>query len=99
MDSVIKVTTSDFHEKVNKEGKAALFFVADDDPVTGKSWCPDTVQAAETIKTSIPQLQAKGYQVFYCEVGDKDTWKNPENPARNSNWIPITGVPTLILAS
>lgn len=43
MDSVIKVTTLDFHEKVNKEGKAAVFFVADDDPETGKSWCPDTV--------------------------------------------------------
>lgn len=68
------MTTSDYHEKVNKEGKAALIFVADIDPETGVSWCPDCAASDDSIKNHIiPKLEQKGYKVFYCLVGNKET--------------------------
>ncbi|CAD8127396.1 unnamed protein product [Paramecium sonneborni] len=98
MEQVIQVTTSDYSEKVNKEGKAALIFVGDVLAETGQSWCSDTVEAEPTIKNyAIPQLQQKGYTVYWCWAGDKETWKDQNNPARVSQWIQIKSIPTLLL--
>jgi hypothetical protein len=37
------VTTSNYSQIVNKEGKAAIIFVGNPLEETGKSWCPDCV--------------------------------------------------------
>ncbi|CAD8128096.1 unnamed protein product [Paramecium sonneborni] len=98
MQQVIQVTTSNYCEKVNKEGKAALIFVGDILDLTGQSWCSDTVEAEPIIKNyAIPELQQRGYQIYWCWGGDKETWYDQNNPARNSQWIKIREVPTLLL--
>ncbi|CAD8211862.1 unnamed protein product [Paramecium pentaurelia] len=89
MDQVIQVTTSNYSEKVNKEGKAALIFVGDILAETGQSWCSDTVEAEPTIKNyAIPQLLQKAYTIYWCWAGDKETI---------SDWIQIKSIPTLLL--
>lgn len=58
MDAVISVTPGNYHEKCNKEGKAALVFVGDPEKETGVSWCPDCAKADAPLKEKIiPALQ------------------------------------------
>ena len=72
MEGIISITTSNYHEVVKKEGKAALIFVGDPDAETGVSWCCDCADAEPIIKSKIiPVLTANGYTIYYCLVGDK----------------------------
>lgn len=72
MEGIISITTSNYHEIVKKEGKAALIFVGDPEIETGISWCSDCAEAEPIIKSKIiPILNTNGYTIYYCLVGDK----------------------------
>ncbi|XP_059651813.1 thioredoxin-like protein Clot [Cornus florida] len=72
-----------------------IVFLADKDPSTSLSWCPDCVRAEPVI---YKKLEASPYNVaLLCAyVGDRPTWRNPLHPWRADSKFKLTGVPTLI---
>ena len=72
--------------------------LADIDPATGKNWCSDCVKAEPYIEQfAKPLAIKKGIDLWTVVVGDRDTWKNPQNPLRTNPNIKLNGVPTLLL--
>ncbi|XP_065876038.1 thioredoxin-like protein Clot [Euphorbia lathyris] len=76
--------------------KASLIlFLADIDSSTNLSWCPDCVRAEPVI---YKKLEASSDEIVLLRtyVGDRPTWRNPQNPLRIDSVFKLTGVPTLI---
>ena len=61
---------------------------------TGKSWCPDCVAAEPVIEKALKDLDDAVF--VYCHVGDRPTWKDPQNVFRTDPKLRLTGVPTLV---
>jgi len=62
----------------------------------GKSWCPDCVRSDEVLTEVLKEIEEKkllnrDVELITCFVGDRPTWKDPENPARR---VGITSIPT-----
>lgn len=68
-----------------------LAFIADHDPATGRSWCPDCVKAEGPIRAA---AAAAGAPLLTAYVGDRATWRDPGHPLREE--LRLTGVPTLL---
>ena len=65
------------------------------DPATGKSWCPDCVKADPVVEKCKEELPT--HDVFItCVVGDRPTWKDPNNEFRVDSEFLLKGVPTLM---
>ncbi|CAD8114730.1 unnamed protein product [Paramecium primaurelia] len=89
MDQVIQVTTSNYSEKPQYLLETFQLKLVNHDA---------QIEAEPTIKNyAIPQLLQKAYTIYWCWAGDKETWKDPNNPARISDWIQIKSIPTLLL--
>ncbi|KAI9225988.1 MAG: hypothetical protein DHS80DRAFT_33179 [Piptocephalis tieghemiana] len=73
-----------------------ILFYADIDPDTGKSWCPDCVEAVEPIQSSLAKNEAIS-KMLLCPVGFKSTWRDPAHYYRSLPGLQLTGVPTLTL--
>ncbi|KAK8707218.1 hypothetical protein V6N13_058281 [Hibiscus sabdariffa] len=73
-----------------------ILFLADKDPSTSLSWCPDCVRAEPVI---YKKLEATAWDVALLRayVGDRPTWRNPQHPWRVDSTFKLTGVPTLVL--
>ncbi|KAK8683052.1 hypothetical protein V6N13_039122 [Hibiscus sabdariffa] len=73
-----------------------ILFLADKDPSTSLSWCPDCVRAEPVI---YKKLEATAWDVVLLRayVGDRPTWRNPQHPWRVDSTFKLTGVPTLVL--
>lgn len=73
-----------------------LLFVANDDPETKKSWCPECVVSKPTIDKTLEQFQFNDQLVLVkVEVGLRDEWKREDNPYRLHE-VKVNCVPTLI---
>ncbi|XP_074591963.1 thioredoxin-like protein Clot [Curcuma longa] len=72
-----------------------LLFLADKDPSTKLSWCPDCNVAEPVI---YKKLEASNSNVVLLRayVGDRPTWRNPSHPWRVDPRFKVKGVPTLI---
>ncbi|KAF9997047.1 Thioredoxin domain-containing protein 17, partial [Modicella reniformis] len=70
-----------------------LYFYASTDPATGVSWCPDCVTSDPIVKSHFAQLD--NTVLIDVPVGDRPTWKNPNNTYRHSEYK-INSVPTLL---
>jgi len=93
--------TSRFDEELKKlqeEHKDAtlfLYFVAGEDPETGKSWCPDCADAAPVVK----EAAEKATNVIFveCPVGEPAGYRNrPEHVYRKHEQIQLQRIPTLV---
>ncbi|XP_065011396.1 thioredoxin-like protein Clot [Musa acuminata AAA Group] len=72
-----------------------LLFLADKDPSTNRSWCPDCNVAEPII---YEKLEASNINLVLLRayVGDRPTWRNPSHPWRVDPRFKLMGVPTLI---
>eukprot|EP00331_Platyophrya_macrostoma_P029215 CAMPEP_0176437498 /NCGR_PEP_ID=MMETSP0127-20121128/18665_1 /TAXON_ID=938130 /ORGANISM="Platyophrya macrostoma, Strain WH" /LENGTH=83 /DNA_ID=CAMNT_0017821151 /DNA_START=39 /DNA_END=286 /DNA_ORIENTATION=+ len=49
----------------------------------GVNWCGDCVEADPHInKVLVPLCKEKDVPIYYVEVGDRPTWKDPNHPLR-----------------
>ena len=99
---VLEATVSSFDvvfEKFRSEApqnKANLIlFLADNDPATSLSWCPDCVRAEPVIYKKL-EASPDDIALLRAYVGDRPTWRNPQHPWRVDPRFKLTGVPTLI---
>ncbi|XP_073307348.1 thioredoxin-like protein Clot [Primulina huaijiensis] len=99
---VLDATISTFEgvlEKFRSEGannKANLIlFLADKDPSTNLSWCPDCVRAEPVIYKKLEE-SSDNVVLLRAYVGDRPTWRNPHHPWRTDSRFKLKGVPTLI---
>ncbi|CAN1827692.1 Thioredoxin-like protein Clot [Linum perenne] len=99
---IVDATVTNFNEVFEKfKAESSNFksnlvlFLADNDPSTNLSWCPDCVRAEPVIHK---KLEASGDDVALLRayVGDRPTWRNPHHPLRVDPKLKLTGVPTLI---
>ncbi|XP_021280246.1 thioredoxin-like protein Clot [Herrania umbratica] len=72
-----------------------ILFLADKDPSTSLSWCPDCVRAEPFIYKKL-EASADDVAVLRAYVGDRPTWRNPQHPWRLDSRFKLTGVPTLV---
>ncbi|KAI9168783.1 hypothetical protein LWI28_001868 [Acer negundo] len=72
-----------------------ILFLADKDPSTSLSWCPDCVRAEPVIYKTL-EASADDIALLQAYVGDRATWRNPHHPWRVDSKFKLTGVPTLI---
>ncbi|XP_014500437.1 thioredoxin-like protein Clot [Vigna radiata var. radiata] len=99
---VLEATVSSFDGVFEKfrsesaENKANLIlFLADKDPATSLSWCPDCVRAEPVIYKKL-EASSEDIALLRAYVGDRPTWRNPQHPWRVDPRFKLTGVPTLI---
>ncbi|GFY90447.1 thioredoxin superfamily protein [Actinidia rufa] len=72
-----------------------ILFLADKDPSTSLSWCPDCVRAEPVIYKKL-EASSDDVALLRAFVGDRPTWRNPQHPWRVDSRFKLTGVPTLI---
>ncbi|KAL1827909.1 hypothetical protein ACET3Z_006321 [Daucus carota] len=100
---VLEATISSFNGVFDKfkaeapKNKANfILFLADIDPATSQSWCPDCVRAEPVIYKKL-EACSDDVALLKAYVGDRPTWRNPQHPLRNDPQFKLKGVPTLIL--
>ncbi|TKW21211.1 hypothetical protein SEVIR_4G175600v4 [Setaria viridis] len=73
-----------------------LLFLADREPGSSLTWCPDCNVAEPVIYERLEALQGRDAVLLRAYVGDKPTWRDPAHPWREDPKFGIKGVPTLI---
>ncbi|XP_058071124.1 thioredoxin-like protein Clot [Magnolia sinica] len=84
-----------FRSEAPKNQANLLLFLADKDPSTSLSWCPDCVRAEPIIYKKL-EASSGDVALLRAFVGDRPTWRNPNHPWRVDPRFKLTGVPTLI---
>ncbi|KAK7334778.1 hypothetical protein VNO80_26541 [Phaseolus coccineus] len=84
-----------FRSEAAKNKANLILFLADKDPATSLSWCPDCVRAEPAIYKKL-EASSDDIALLRAYVGDRPTWRNPQHPWRVDPRFKITGVPTLI---
>ncbi|MQL72012.1 hypothetical protein Taro_004347 [Colocasia esculenta] len=79
----------------NAQKKQFLLFLADKDPVSSLSWCPDCNVAEPVIYQKLSAVSGD-VALLRAFVGDRPTWRNPAHPWRVDPRFKLKGVPTLI---
>ncbi|KAI3840048.1 hypothetical protein MKW92_014270 [Papaver armeniacum] len=97
---MVDVTPSDLDqafEKFNSENGRIKFilFLADIDPSTSVSWCPDCVRAEPVIYKKLEE-SSSDVLLLRAYVGDRPTWRTPNHPWRIDSRFNLKGVPTLV---
>ncbi|KAG8363563.1 hypothetical protein BUALT_Bualt19G0035500 [Buddleja alternifolia] len=72
-----------------------ILFLADNEPSTNLSWCPDCVRAEPVIYKKL-EASPDNVALLRAYVGDRPTWRNPGHPWRSASRFNLKGVPTLI---
>ncbi|XP_048323602.2 thioredoxin-like protein Clot [Ziziphus jujuba] len=85
-----------FRSEAPKNKANLILFVADKDPSTSLSWCPDCVRAEPVIYKKL-ESASDDIALLRAYVGDRPTWRNPQHPWRVDSRFKLTGVPTLVL--
>lgn len=84
-----------FRSEASQNKFNLILFLADKDPVTSLSWCPDCVTAEPVIYKKL-EASPDDIALLRAYVGDRPTWRNPQHPWRVDQRFKLTGVPTLI---
>ncbi|KAG5000281.1 hypothetical protein AAZX31_08G150300 [Glycine max] len=84
-----------FRSEAPKNKANLILFLADKDPSTSLSWCPDCVRAEPVIYKKL-EASSDEISLLRAYVGDRPTWRNPQHPWRVQPRFKLTGVPTLI---
>ncbi|KAG2262134.1 hypothetical protein Bca4012_013211 [Brassica carinata] len=72
-----------------------ILFLANNDPTTNRSWCPDCVRAEPVIYKTLEESPEE-VNLIRAYAGDRPTWRNPVHPWRVDPRFKVTGVPTLV---
>ncbi|KAF5273982.1 hypothetical protein FQA39_LY01098 [Lamprigera yunnana] len=62
---------------------------------SGTSWCDDCVKAFPIVEKTLTQAGENSHFI-YVEVGDRETWKDPDCPFRKDKRTRLLVVPTLV---
>ncbi|XP_047068954.1 thioredoxin-like protein Clot [Lolium rigidum] len=73
-----------------------LLFLADREPSSNLTWCPDCNVAEPVIYSKLDALEGRDVVLLRAFVGDKPTWRDPAHPWRVDPRFRLTGVPTLL---
>ncbi|XP_061997825.1 thioredoxin-like protein Clot [Rosa rugosa] len=84
-----------FRAEAPKNKANLILFLADKDPATSLSWCPDCVRAEPVIYKKL-EAAPGDVALLRAYVGDRPTWRTPQHPWRVDSRFKVTGVPTLI---
>ncbi|KAK7301420.1 hypothetical protein RJT34_12284 [Clitoria ternatea] len=84
-----------FRSEASQNKANLILFLADKDPSTSLSWCPDCVRAEPVIYKKL-EASSDDIALLRAYVGDRPTWRNPQHPWRVEPRFKLTGVPTLI---
>lgn len=105
---IIEVTDFDTFDKLyqkyskkqdSNETNLIVLFVASDDPDTKQSWCSDCRNSKPVIDKVIEDFKYNEKLILAMVfVGDKETWKNDNNPYR-THPLKLSVVPTLLSLS
>lgn len=79
----------------DKDRVTLLLFLADKDPASGLSWCPDCVRAEPVIYKTLEKSE-KNAVLLRAFAGNRPTWRNPSHPWRVDERFQLKGLPTLI---
>ncbi|KAM7512308.1 hypothetical protein LguiB_011183 [Lonicera macranthoides] len=85
-----------FKSEASKNKANFILFLADKDPSTSLSWCPDCVRAEPVIYKKLEE-SPDDVALLRAYVGDRVTWRNPQHPWRTDSKFKLKGVPTLVL--
>ncbi|KNC83102.1 hypothetical protein SARC_04640 [Sphaeroforma arctica JP610] len=69
-------------------GKVFLTFTSD--------WCPDCLNLVPPATKAFEGLSGPNDIMYLFNVGDKEVWRNPENPLRTDDRTKLTAIPTII---
>ncbi|CAM8967007.1 unnamed protein product [Rhodiola kirilowii] len=99
---IVDATLSTFDQVFNKFRSEApnnranfILFLADKDPSTNLSWCPDCVRAEPVIYKKLEAV-SDDVALLRAYVGDRPSWRNPAHAWRNDPRFKLRGVPTLV---
>ncbi|XP_021736932.1 thioredoxin-like protein Clot [Chenopodium quinoa] len=84
-----------FKEEAANNKANLILFLADNDPSTNLSWCPDCVRAEPVILKKLEEY-GENVALLRAYVGDRPTWRTPQHPWRVDSRFQLKGVPTLI---
>ncbi|KAL5708013.1 hypothetical protein ACHQM5_018853 [Ranunculus cassubicifolius] len=84
-----------FNSESAKNKVNLILFLADIDPSTSLSWCPDCVRAEPVIYKKL-EASSDDVSLLRVYVGDRPTWRNAHNPLRTDSRFKLKGVPTLV---
>ncbi|CAN6201676.1 unnamed protein product [Urochloa humidicola] len=74
-----------------------LLFLADREPGSSLTWCPDCNVAEPVIYERLEEaMRGRDAVLLRAYVGDKPTWRDPAHPWRVDPRFELKGVPTLI---
>jgi len=95
-----QVTSQEFLDQWNtlaQESKLVAIFMSGLEE-SGKYWCPDCEATRDNLNNVlVPTAREKGIKAYHVDAGNRETWKNPENPLRKNEAFPVTKIPTIIL--
>ncbi|XP_030757869.1 thioredoxin domain-containing protein 17-like [Sitophilus oryzae] len=86
---------SKFFDKFEASGKLVHVYFTGSKLPSGESWCPDCVKAWPIVEKQISQLPEDSHFIT-VEVGDRETWKDPNCGFRKDARTKLLVVPTLI---
>ncbi|KNA18220.1 hypothetical protein SOVF_072530 [Spinacia oleracea] len=84
-----------FREEAANNKANLILFLADNEPSTSLSWCPDCVRAEPVIYKKLEEC-GENVALLRAYVGDRPTWRTPVHPWRVDSKFQLKGVPTLI---
>lgn len=79
-----------------KDKRMVAMFSGGKNDTTGKSWCPDCVDAQPVVDGVVDSSIAKEYAFIYCSVGGRDFWKDPNCEFRKDKRTLLKSIPTLL---
>ncbi|EGD75379.1 thioredoxin domain-containing protein 17 [Salpingoeca rosetta] len=82
-------------EAATKDGKLAVVLCTGDDDESGSSWCPDCVAAKPVVDKVLKEHGGDHVVLVVCKVGDRTTWKDPNNAFRTHDKFRLKSIPTL----
>ena len=81
--------------ELEKQGKEVYCLFSGTKDANGKSWCPDCVTAEPVVRGCLKNMPEAAV-FLYCQVGERDYWKNKSNEFRVHPKLKLTRVPTLM---
>nr|AGG19197.1 thioredoxin-like protein 7 [Tamarix hispida] len=99
---ITDATLSNFNEAFDKFAAEApkhkanfILFLADIDPTSSLSWCPDCVRAEPVIYKKLEAIP-EDVALLRAYIGDRPTWRNVQHPLKMDSRFQLKGVPTLV---
>ncbi|XP_030381397.1 thioredoxin domain-containing protein 17 [Scaptodrosophila lebanonensis] len=87
--------TMEMLKKLEAKSLVYLYFTGEKDK-TGKSWCPDCVDAEPTILSGIRKHALSDSIILVVDVGNRDAWKDMKDNKFRQPPISINSIPSML---